>query len=180
MLVMFTSTPIFSSSYTKALAFGFGKKQQQLEERVAALEEQCKQREGRRVDLELQHTAVKENLKKSLAGGPSLGLAVTSKTDSVTSTGKKQQQLEERVAALEEQCKQREGRRVDLELQHTAVKENLKKSLAGGPSLGLAVTSKTDSVHLEPGGNLILTRNSWLMTEIFYWRIIIKDYVKHI
>ncbi|XP_069100732.1 actin filament-associated protein 1-like 1 isoform X3 [Pleurodeles waltl] len=66
-----------------------------------------------------------------------------------TSTGKKQKQLEERAAALEEQCKQREGRRVDLELQLTAVKENLKKSLAGGPSLGLAVTSKTDSVAVK-------------------------------
>lgn len=66
-----------------------------------------------------------------------------------TSTGKKQKQLEDRVAALEEQCKQREGRRVDLELQLTAVKENLKKSLAGGPSLGLAVTGKTDGVTVK-------------------------------
>ncbi|XP_069507492.1 actin filament-associated protein 1-like 1 isoform X2 [Ambystoma mexicanum] len=63
-----------------------------------------------------------------------------------TSTGKKLKQLEERVAALEEQCKQREGRRVDLELQLTTVKENLKKSLAGGPSLGLTVTSKADTM----------------------------------
>ncbi|XP_053573082.1 actin filament-associated protein 1-like 1 [Bombina bombina] len=61
------------------------------------------------------------------------------------STGKQQQQLEERLSALEEQCKNNEKSRVDLELQLSEVKENLKKSLAGGPSLGLSVTGKADN-----------------------------------
>ncbi|KAM9311598.1 actin filament-associated protein 1-like 1 [Gastrophryne carolinensis] len=61
------------------------------------------------------------------------------------STGKQQQALEARLATLEEQCKDNEKSRVDLELQLSEVKENLKKSLAGGPSLGLAVTSKPEN-----------------------------------
>ncbi|XP_029439233.1 actin filament-associated protein 1-like 1 [Rhinatrema bivittatum] len=62
-----------------------------------------------------------------------------------SSPGKKLKELEERLRALEEQCKEREGRRVDLELQLTEVKENLKKSLAGGSSLGLSVPSKVSN-----------------------------------
>ncbi|KAM4677294.1 actin filament-associated protein 1-like 1 [Discoglossus pictus] len=62
------------------------------------------------------------------------------------STGKPQQlQLEERLAAVEEQCKNNETLRVELELQLSEVKENLKKSLAGGPSLGLSVTGKAEN-----------------------------------
>lgn len=40
--------------------------------------------------------------------------------------------LEERVVQLEDSCRVKEGERVDLELRLTQVKENLKKSLAGG------------------------------------------------
>ncbi|KFP72745.1 Actin filament-associated protein 1-like 1, partial [Acanthisitta chloris] len=58
------------------------------------------------------------------------------------SVGPKLQELEQRVAVLEEQCRQKEESRVDLELKLTEVKEQLKQSLAGGPALGLAVTSK--------------------------------------
>ncbi|XP_029502379.1 actin filament-associated protein 1-like 1b isoform X4 [Oncorhynchus nerka] len=47
-------------------------------------------------------------------------------------TGKQQKQLEKRFAQLEENCRAKEGERVDLELRLTEVKENLKKSLAGG------------------------------------------------
>ncbi|KFP80667.1 Actin filament-associated protein 1-like 1, partial [Apaloderma vittatum] len=61
------------------------------------------------------------------------------------STGTKLQDLEQRVAELEEQCRQKEERRVDLELKLTEVKERLKQSLAGGPALGLAVTTKADT-----------------------------------
>uniref|UniRef100_A0A8B9FAQ6 Actin filament-associated protein 1 n=1 Tax=Amazona collaria TaxID=241587 RepID=A0A8B9FAQ6_9PSIT len=61
------------------------------------------------------------------------------------STGTKLQELEQRVAVLEEQCRQKEEGRVDLELKLTEVKERLKQSLAGGPALGLAVTSKEDT-----------------------------------
>ncbi|KFR11649.1 Actin filament-associated protein 1-like 1, partial [Opisthocomus hoazin] len=58
------------------------------------------------------------------------------------STGSKLQDLEQQVVVLEEQCRQKEERRVDLELKLTEVKERLKQSLAGGPALGLAVTGK--------------------------------------
>ncbi|NWZ32153.1 AF1L1 protein, partial [Asarcornis scutulata] len=59
--------------------------------------------------------------------------------------GPKLQDLEQRVAVLEEQCRQKEERRVDLELQLTEVKERLKQSLAGGLALGLAVTGKVEN-----------------------------------
>ncbi|XP_036424889.1 actin filament-associated protein 1-like 1 isoform X3 [Colossoma macropomum] len=49
--------------------------------------------------------------------------------------------LEERVAQLEESCRLKEGERVDLELKLTQVKENLKKSLAGG-ALGAPIETK--------------------------------------
>lgn len=49
--------------------------------------------------------------------------------------------LEKNVAELEETCRVKERERVDLELKLTQVKENLKKSLAGG-SLGAASESK--------------------------------------
>lgn len=64
--------------------------------------------------------------------------------------GKKQQELEAKLASLEEQCKDNEKSRVDLELQLSEVKENLKKSLAGGPSLGLAVTGKPENPVSRP------------------------------
>lgn len=49
--------------------------------------------------------------------------------------------LEEHVAVLEESCRVKESERVDLELKLTQVKENLKKSLAGG-ALGAPSESK--------------------------------------
>uniref|UniRef100_A0A8D0FTA4 Actin filament-associated protein 1-like 1 n=1 Tax=Strix occidentalis caurina TaxID=311401 RepID=A0A8D0FTA4_STROC len=69
--------------------------------------------------------------------------------------GTKLQDLEQRVAVLEEQCREKEERRVDLELKLTEVKEQLKQSLAGGPALGLAVTSKAENgVHI-PSSSLL-------------------------
>ncbi|XP_071373773.1 actin filament-associated protein 1-like 1 isoform X1 [Centroberyx affinis] len=47
----------------------------------------------------------------------------------------------ERVSQLEEACRGREAERVDLELRLTQVKENLRKSLAGG-ALGAPVEAK--------------------------------------
>uniref|UniRef100_A0A8C5MLW5 Actin filament-associated protein 1-like 1 n=1 Tax=Leptobrachium leishanense TaxID=445787 RepID=A0A8C5MLW5_9ANUR len=62
-----------------------------------------------------------------------------------SSAGKQQQELEARLTALEDHCKENEKSRVELELQLTEVKENLKKSLAGGPSLGLSVAGKPEN-----------------------------------
>lgn len=44
---------------------------------------------------------------------------------------------------LEEECKQREAERVSLELELTEVKESLKKALAGGVTLGLAIEPRS-------------------------------------
>lgn len=49
------------------------------------------------------------------------------------------------MAALEVQCRAKEERRIDLELRLVAVKERLQQSLAGGPALGLLVSSKNKS-----------------------------------
>ncbi|XP_051514639.1 actin filament-associated protein 1-like 1 isoform X3 [Myxocyprinus asiaticus] len=56
-------------------------------------------------------------------------------------TDKQRLALEERVSQLEDSCHVKENERVDLELKLTQVKENLKKSLAGG-ALGAPAESK--------------------------------------
>lgn len=58
--------------------FGADKQRLALEECVAQLEKSCQIKESERVDLELKLTQVKENLKKSLAGG-ALGASVETK-----------------------------------------------------------------------------------------------------
>ncbi|XP_060221417.1 actin filament-associated protein 1 isoform X1 [Meriones unguiculatus] len=56
---------------------------------------------------------------------------------------KTQAALEDKLKRLEEECKQREAERVSLELELTEVKESLKKALAGGVTLGLAIEPKS-------------------------------------
>uniref|UniRef100_H3A751 Actin filament-associated protein 1-like 1 n=1 Tax=Latimeria chalumnae TaxID=7897 RepID=H3A751_LATCH len=80
--------------------------------------------------------------------------------------GMKVKALEEKISVLDEKCKLKEKERVDLELILTEVKENLKKSLAGGPALGLAADNKpessasaTHSDHASPEGLLPLPVN---------------------
>ncbi|NXI42760.1 AF1L2 protein, partial [Galbula dea] len=53
--------------------------------------------------------------------------------------------LEQRLKEIEEECKRKENRRVDLELSLVEVKENLKKAESGPVTLGTAV----DTTHLE-------------------------------
>uniref|UniRef100_A0A8C0BEX0 Actin filament-associated protein 1-like 2 n=1 Tax=Buteo japonicus TaxID=224669 RepID=A0A8C0BEX0_9AVES len=53
--------------------------------------------------------------------------------------------LEQRLKEVEEECKRKESRRVDLELSLVEVKENLKKAESGPVTLGTAV----DTTHLE-------------------------------
>lgn len=60
-------------------------------------------------------------------------------------TGAKIKALEEALGTLEAQCRAKEERRIDLELRLVAVKERLQQSLAGGPALGLSVSSRTKS-----------------------------------
>uniref|UniRef100_A0A8D1SEH1 Actin filament-associated protein 1-like 1 n=1 Tax=Sus scrofa TaxID=9823 RepID=A0A8D1SEH1_PIG len=59
--------------------------------------------------------------------------------------GAKIKALEEALGTLEAQCRAKEERRIDLELRLVAVKERLQQSLAGGPALGLSVSSRTKS-----------------------------------
>lgn len=49
----------------------------------------------------------------------------------------------------EEECKQKEEERVNLELELTEVKENLKKALSGGVTLGLSIQPRTQSPGLQ-------------------------------
>ncbi|XP_058526300.1 actin filament-associated protein 1 isoform X2 [Ochotona princeps] len=71
-------------------------------------------------------------------------------------TGRKTQVvLEEKLKKLEEECKQKEAERVELELELTELKESLRKALAGGVTLGLAIeprsgTSSPQSPVLRP------------------------------
>ncbi|NXS96908.1 AF1L2 protein, partial [Jacana jacana] len=53
--------------------------------------------------------------------------------------------LEQRLKEIEEECKRKESRRVDLELSLVETKENLKKAESGPVTLGTAV----DTTHLE-------------------------------
>lgn len=46
---------------------------------------------------------------------------------------------------LEDECKLKEGERVNLELELTEVKESLKKAMAGGITLGLAIEPKNET-----------------------------------
>ncbi|XP_036708670.1 actin filament-associated protein 1 isoform X3 [Balaenoptera musculus] len=59
-------------------------------------------------------------------------------------TGRKTQViLEEKLKKLEEECKLKETERVNLELELTEVKESLRKALAGGITLGLAIEPRS-------------------------------------
>lgn len=70
------------------------------------------------------------------------------------------------MTQLEDSCRVKEGERVDLELKLTQVKENLKKSLAGG-ELGAPVESKpTNKVLTRPNKQfleLIVRQNCYIL-----------------
>ncbi|KAK1804569.1 hypothetical protein P4O66_020048, partial [Electrophorus voltai] len=70
-------------------------------------------------------------------------------------TDKQQRALEEHVAHLEESCHLKEGQRVDLELRLTQVKENLKKSLAGGVLGAPAQTTPLSKKTRQPEAQYI-------------------------
>uniref|UniRef100_A0A8D2BDT5 Actin filament-associated protein 1 n=1 Tax=Sciurus vulgaris TaxID=55149 RepID=A0A8D2BDT5_SCIVU len=60
--------------------------------------------------------------------------------------------LEDKLRKLEEECKLREAERVSLELELTEVKESLKKALAGGVTLGLAIEPKSGTSSPQSPG----------------------------
>ncbi|NXT47059.1 AF1L2 protein, partial [Pluvianellus socialis] len=59
--------------------------------------------------------------------------------------GSTDKSLEQKLKEIDEECKRKESRRVDLELSLVEVKENLKKAESGPVTLGTAV----DTTHLE-------------------------------
>ncbi|KAM5339500.1 actin filament-associated protein 1 isoform 1-T4 [Glossophaga mutica] len=69
-------------------------------------------------------------------------------------TGRKTQPvLEEKLKALEEECRRRESERVSLELELTEVKESLRKALAGGITLGLAIEPRSGTSSPQSPGS---------------------------
>ncbi|XP_078020941.1 actin filament-associated protein 1 isoform X5 [Epinephelus lanceolatus] len=57
--------------------------------------------------------------------------------------------LSEQLKKVEQDCKQREEERVNLELELTEVKESLKKALSGGVTLGLTIEPKASSSGIQ-------------------------------
>ncbi|XP_019955770.2 actin filament-associated protein 1 isoform X4 [Paralichthys olivaceus] len=68
--------------------------------------------------------------------------------------------LSERLKKVEEQCRQKEEERVNLELEQTEVKESLKKALSGGVTLGLTIEPKAGSSGLQSPAMLRRTQES--------------------
>ncbi|NXI63318.1 AF1L2 protein, partial [Anseranas semipalmata] len=64
--------------------------------------------------------------------------------------------LEQRLKEIEEECKKKESRRVDVELNLVEVKENLKKAESGPVTLGTTV----DTTHLENAAPRIQTKTA--------------------
>ncbi|XP_067995417.1 actin filament-associated protein 1-like 2 isoform X2 [Melanerpes formicivorus] len=70
--------------------------------------------------------------------------------------GSTDKNLEQRLKEIEEECKRKESRRVDLELSLVEVKENLKKAESGPVTLGTAV----DTTHLENAAPRIQSKSA--------------------
>ncbi|KAF0038994.1 hypothetical protein F2P81_009478 [Scophthalmus maximus] len=68
--------------------------------------------------------------------------------------------LSERLKKVEEDCRQKEEERVNLELELTEVKESLKKALSGGVTLGLTIEPKAGSPGLQSPAMLRRTQES--------------------
>ncbi|XP_040419523.1 actin filament-associated protein 1-like 2 isoform X3 [Cygnus olor] len=64
--------------------------------------------------------------------------------------------LEQKLKEIEEECKKKESRRVDVELNLVEVKENLKKAESGPVTLGTTV----DTTHLENAAPRIQTKTA--------------------
>ncbi|XP_040036031.2 actin filament-associated protein 1 isoform X4 [Gasterosteus aculeatus] len=62
--------------------------------------------------------------------------------------------LSERLNKVEEDCRQKEQERVNMELEMTEVKESLKKALSGGVTLGLTIEPKAGSSGIQSPATL--------------------------
>lgn len=90
---------------------------------------------------------------QALPDSPTLQVRFSCFLSMYLDSGAKLKALEEAVATLEAQCRSKEERRIDLELKLVAVKERLQQSLAGGPALGLSMSSKPKS-GVSPGPSM--------------------------
>nr|XP_025046463.1 actin filament-associated protein 1-like 2 isoform X2 [Pelodiscus sinensis] len=88
----------------------------------------------------------RRELKETLAGCTDNGLVVN---------------VEQKLKEIEEECKKKESRRVDLELSIVEVRENLKKAESGPVTLGTAV----DTTHLENASPKVKTATQASSTE---------------
>ncbi|XP_061664851.1 actin filament-associated protein 1 isoform X8 [Syngnathoides biaculeatus] len=71
------------------------------------------------------------------------------------SSGKRSQaSLSERLKKVEDECRQKEEERVNLELELTEVKGSLKKALSGGVTLGLAIQPKAAPAAVQSPATL--------------------------
>ncbi|KAM5125394.1 actin filament-associated protein 1-like 2, partial [Mantella aurantiaca] len=68
--------------------------------------------------------------------------------------------LEEKLKSKDEECKQRESQRVDLELQIVEVKENLRKAESGPVTLGTAV----EPAHLDSSQSVKTNTSSLILS----------------
>uniref|UniRef100_A0A3Q2H940 Actin filament-associated protein 1-like 1 n=1 Tax=Equus caballus TaxID=9796 RepID=A0A3Q2H940_HORSE len=115
---------------SSANQYKYGKNRAEEDARRYLVEKEKLEKEKETIRTELMALRQeKRELKEAIRSGPGTKLKV----------------LEEAVAALEVQCRAKEERRIDLELRLVAVKERLQQSLAGGPALGLLVSSKNKS-----------------------------------
>lgn len=65
--------------------------------------------------------------------------------------------LSEHLKKVEDECRQKEEERVNLELELTEVNESLKKALSGGVTLGLTIEPKlgSSSLQVRPPASLV-------------------------
>ena len=79
--------------------------------------------------------------------------------------GKRSQaSLTERLKKVEDECKQKEEERVNLELELTEVKESLKKALSGGVTLGLTIEPKAQGSSVPQVGDTAPERMTIMIT----------------
>lgn len=72
--------------------------------------------------------------------------------------------LSDRLKKVEDNCRQKEEERVNLELELTEVKESLKKALSGGVTLGLTIEPRAGSSTLQ-----VRTQNGWGLFALLYF-----------
>lgn len=63
---------------------------------------------------------------------------------------------------MEEDCRQKEQERVNMELEMTEVKESLKKALSGGVTLGLTIEPKAGSSGIQVTAPVLFTSHMLL------------------